>query len=153
VRVLIISDSHGDSYAIRAAIEQQPKAGVLFFLGDGEYDIDSVDAPGSSLHIVKVKGNCDYGSKLPANVTEEINGVRFYCTHGYAENVKYTLSSLRERAVDNNAHIALYGHTHVPDTTYDDGIWLVNPGSIRQDRYAVVDIEPSGIIPILMKLR
>lgn len=154
MRILVISDSHGDSFAVRQAISQQPEAKILFFLGDGEYDLGFLGSSPSDLFVHKVRGNCDYGSSLPAYVIDEVSNVRIYACHGYAENVKYTLEHLRARAQDNKASIALYGHTHVPDTTYSDGIWFVNPGSIRQDSYAVIDITPEGgIMPILMKLR
>lgn len=153
MRILVISDSHGDSYAVRRAIDQQPTAKILFFLGDGEYDLKFLDNAPSGLFVHKVRGNCDYGSSLPAYVVDEVEGVRIYATHGYLEQVKYTKQNLIERAADNKASIALYGHTHNPDTTYCDGLWLVNPGSIRNDSYAVIDITPKGIIPILMKLR
>ena len=153
MRILVISDSHGDSYSIRRAISEQPSARALFYLGDGERDISFFENVRPDLYIHKVKGNCDYASDLPAYVIDEIEGVRVYATHGYVERVKYGTSLLREYAQDNNALIALYGHTHNPDTTYSDGIWLINPGSIRMGEYAVVDITAKGIMPILMKLK
>ena len=153
MRILVISDSHGDSYSIRRAVLEQPTAKIMFYLGDGEYDLDLVESMSRAPYIHKVKGNCDWGSVLPARVIDEVDGIRIYATHGYVENVKYGLSVLRQYAADNNAAIALYGHTHNPDTTYSDGIWLVNPGSIRAGEYAVVDITPQGIMPILMKLK
>lgn len=153
MRILVISDSHGDSYAVRQAIAEQPTAKMMFFLGDGEYDLRFLNDVNSGLFVHKVKGNCDYGSALPAHVVDEVEGVRIYATHGYAEGVKYTLEHLIERAEDSKASIALYGHTHNADTKYIDGIWLVNPGSIRQGEYAVIDITKSGIMPILLKLR
>lgn len=153
MRILVISDSHGDSYALRQAIEQQPTAKMLFFLGDGEYDTAFLDGSPSGMFVHKVKGNCDYGSSLPAYVVDEVGGIRIYACHGHMEQVKYTRQYLIDRARDNGASIALYGHTHVSDTTYCDGLWLVNPGSIRNDSYAVIDITEQGIMPILMKLR
>ncbi len=153
MRILVISDSHGDPYSVRQAVAEQPTAKILFFLGDGEYDIRFLENSANGMFIHKVKGNCDFGSSLPASVTDEVEGVRIYATHGYVERVKYGTEALRQYAADNKAAIALYGHTHVPDTTYSDGIWLVNPGSIRMGEYAVVDITPQGIMPILMKLK
>ena len=152
MRVLVISDSHGDLYAVKQAVDEQPEAKILFFLGDGEYDLSLVEGR-QNIFIHKVKGNCDLGSALPSYVVDEIDGVRVYATHGYVEKVKYGKTLLRQYAADNKAAIALYGHTHVPDTTYDDGIWLVNPGSIRMGEYAVIDITPKGIMPILLKLK
>lgn len=152
MRILVISDSHGDSYSVRQAVLEQPTAEMMFFLGDGEYDLDIIRAS-SRLYIHKVKGNCDFGSILPAHIVDEVEGVRIYATHGYVERVKYGTGLLRQYAADNKATIALYGHTHNPDTTYSDGIWLVNPGSIRVGEYAVIDITSKGIMPILMKLK
>ena len=152
MRILVVSDSHGDAYAIRQAINEQPSAKILFFLGDGERDIEFAESA-TNIFIHKVKGNCDFASGLPAYVVDEVDSVRVYATHGYVERVKYGTSLLRQYAADNKAAIALYGHTHIPDTTYSDGIWLINPGSIRMGEYAVVDITEKGIMPILMKLK
>lgn len=148
----MVSDSHGDSYAIRQAVAEQPSARIMFYLGDGERDLELIEGT-SNLYIHKVKGNCDFGSSLPAYVIDEVEGQRVYATHGYVERVKYGTSLLRQYAADNKATIALYGHTHIADTTYSDGIWLVNPGSIRMGEYAVVDITSKGIMPILLKLK
>ena len=152
MRILVISDSHGDPYAVKQAVDEQPTAKILFYLGDGEHDLSLVEGR-QNIYIHKVKGNCDYGSTLPSYVIDEVDSVRIYATHGYVERVKYGKTLLRQYAADNKATIALYGHTHVADTTYDDGIWLVNPGSIRMGEYAVIDITPKGIMPILLKLK
>ncbi len=153
MRILVISDSHGDPFSVKQAISEQPTAKILFFLGDGEYDVRFLDNVPHDFFVHKVKGNCDFSSSLPTFVVDEVEGVRIYATHGYVEQVKHGKEMLRQYAADNKAAIALYGHTHVPDTTYSDGIWLINPGSIRMGEYAVVDITPSGIMPILMKLK
>ena len=150
MRIVVLSDSHGNSFNIRRAMEQQPTAELFIFLGDGEWDFKHcpTDKP-----CIMVKGNCDWGSDLPAFAVTQEKGYTIYCTHGYAENVKCGDSRLRERAREYGAHIALYGHTHNPVTVYDDGLWLVNPGSIHDGSYAVIDLVPSGIMPILMKVR
>lgn len=153
MRILVISDSHGDYYSIQQAVREQPSAKIMFFLGDGEYDLNQFEDTYPGIYIHKVKGNCDFGSLLPDHIIDEVEGIRVYATHGYLEKVKFGNELLRQYAADNKAAIALYGHTHVPDTTYSDGIWLINPGSIRMGEYAVVDITPKGIMPILLKLK
>ena len=60
-------------------------------------------------------------------------------------------------ARQNGCDIALYGHTHIANILYEDGIYIVNPGSCSQSRngkesYAVIDIEPNGIMPIIVEL-
>ncbi|MDD6276566.1 MAG: YfcE family phosphodiesterase [Clostridia bacterium] len=153
MRILVISDSHGGEFKIRQAVSEQPKAKMLIFLGDGLRDLDNFDSLAPDMTVLKVRGNCDFYSTEREFIVDEVEGVRLYCTHGYRENVKSTKSILRQTAADNKAHIALYGHTHIPDTTYDDGVWLINPGSIRDGSYAVIDISEKGILPALMKLR
>lgn len=150
MRVLVLSDSHGDVYKLRRAIDSQPTAKLIVFLGDGEYDIDSVEC---RVPVIKVRGNCDFGSSLPLNFTDEVCGKKIYCTHGFRENVKYTTENLISAAKSHGAHIALYGHTHVPVTSYDGGLYLVNPGSVREGSFAVIDINDSGIMPIIMKIK
>ena len=132
MRVLVLSDSHGDVYKLRRAIDSQPTAKLIVFLGDGEYDIDSVEC---RVPVIKVRGK------------------KIYCTHGFRENVKYTTENLISAAKSHGAHIALYGHTHVPVTSYDGGLYLVNPGSVREGSFAVIDITDSGIMPIIMKIK
>lgn len=150
MRVLVLSDSHGDVYKLRRAIDSQPTAKLIVFLGDGEYDIDSVEC---RVPVIKVRGNCDFGSSLSLNFTDEVCGKKIYCTHGFRENVKYTTENLISAAKSHGAHIALYGHTHVPVTSYDGGLYLVNPGSVREGSFAVIDITDSGIMPIIMKIK
>ena len=150
MRILVVSDSHGDPLKLRRAVDQQPTAEMLFFLGDGEHDLEYA---GVMLPAVKVRGNCDWGSILPAFSVEKINGKVIYSTHGHGEFVKHGISMLISAAKERGAHIALYGHTHNPVTQYIDGVWYVNPGSIHDGNYAVVDITYSGIMPVLMKIR
>ena len=149
---LIISDTHRRSFKIKELMNRQvTSVQGVFYLGDGYADaIDLLtDLP---CPVYAVKGNCDWGSDLPAFAFTQENGYNIYCTHGYMENVKYGNDRLKMRAADYQAHIALYGHTHNPVTFYEDGIWFVNPGSIRDGNYAVIDLEKNGIMPVLMKI-
>ncbi len=150
MRVLVLSDSHGAADLVRRAVAQQPSASLILHLGDGERDMLGC---GASVPILQVRGNCDWGSDLPAKIVTQECGCTLYLTHGYAERVKYGLYELKAAAREHHAHIALYGHTHEPVTTYEDGLWLVNPGSVRQGSYAVLDLTEKGVMPILMKIR
>ena len=150
MRLLVLSYSHGDVLSLIRAVQQQPGADLIIHLGDGERDFINCSFEKPS---IQVKGNCDWGSTLPAFTVTNEGGYTIYCTHGYAEMVKYGFSQLQSVARDHKADIALFGHTHTPVTYYEDGLWLVNPGSIRNGDYAVIDLTPTGIMPILLKLR
>lgn len=151
MRVLVLSDSHGDRWRLLQAVDAQPDAKYIFHLGDGERDMEGLEnIPGKIT--LQVRGNCDFGSDLPLFLHGNLGGVGYYACHGHMEFVKYSHELLWEKARDFGASIALYGHTHQAVTTYRDGVWLMNPGSLHQGEYGVIDITEQGIMPILMKL-
>jgi len=152
IRILVVSDSHGDVFAIRRAVELQPSASMIIHLGDGERDMLEAEGCFGPMRAVRFRGNCDLGSMAPASGVEFAGGRKIYCTHGYAELVKYGLSGLEQKAREQGADIALFGHTHEPFYEYRDGLHLFNPGSLRQDDYGVVDIETRSIVCINMKI-
>ncbi len=152
MRLLVLSDSHGRKNLLLKAVELHSEADAVVFLGDGERDIDFLKQLHPEIKLHSVCGNCDYNSSLPTFLLEKFCGKIVYATHGHYESVKYSLAGLKQKAHTCSASIALYGHTHVPDTTYEDGIWYVNPGSISVGRYALVDILDNGIMPILCDL-
>ena len=147
MRILVLSDSHGMPSRILDAVEAHPEAEALIFLGDGGRDLDTVESYYHSLpNVIKVAGNCDFSSSLPLLRVVTLGGKKIYCTHGHAEHVKYGTDELLLRARQEGADIVLYGHTHTGVTCYDDGLYIMNPGSIRDGHYGMIDIVPGGIM-------
>ena len=147
MRILVLSDSHGMPSRILDAVEAHPEAETLIFLGDGERDLDTVESYYNSLpNVIKVAGNCDFSSSLPLLRVVTLGGKKIYCTHGHAEHVKYGTDELLLRARQEGADIVLYGHTHTGVTCFDDGLYIMNPGSIRDGHYGMIDIVPGGIM-------
>ncbi|MDD6021586.1 MAG: YfcE family phosphodiesterase [Acutalibacteraceae bacterium] len=153
MRILVMSDSHGDRFSASLAIEQQPEAKYVFHLGDGADDIEDLIPFYPDRTFVRVRGNCDFSSQLSASETVSVGGKKIYLTHGYAERVKYGLSLLVCAAREHDAEIAVFGHTHTPQTDYCDGLYLFNPGSLRDGNYGVIDITAKGIICVENKVR
>lgn len=152
MRLLVLSDSHGRKSNLLKIVELHPEADAVIFLGDGEGDIDYVKELCPDRKYYCVAGNCDRGSPLATFRLEHFGGKIAYITHGNHEFVKFTLDTLLEKARCCGASIALYGHTHVPDTKFEDGIILLNPGSVADGKYAMVDILETGIMPILASI-
>ncbi len=147
MRIIVLSDSHGMPSRIMDAVERHSDADAVIFLGDGERDIEMLESYYSSVpNIIKVAGNCDFCSDLPFLRVVTLGGKKIYCTHGHCERVKYDTAELVCRARQENADIVLYGHTHTPVTSYDDGLYIMNPGSIRDGNYGIIDIVPGGIM-------
>ncbi len=152
MRILVFSDSHGSTYRMREAISDHPEADMIIHLGDGERDFDSIKNEFTDKRTVQVCGNCDFGSMLPVNEIIKVSGVNIFCTHGHTELVKYGNGALISKGRNLNAHIILYGHTHESVTGYDDGLYIMNPGSIKEGNYGMIDITPGGIMLIKMKV-
>lgn len=158
MRIIVISDSHRRTGVIDKILSAQPEARHVFFLGDNAADMEDFEIlyPDKSFHIVC--GNCDYFSTFPAVSVEVIDKVKILYTHGHTLGVKYGTGRLLETAKQNNCQIALYGHTHISQILYDNGIYIVNPGSCSQPRdfkkpsYAVIDITDKGIMPIIIEI-
>ena len=157
MRILVISDSHKRSDIIEKILYSQPTAEEVFFLGDNERDIEDMQYifPQKKFHIVS--GNCDYCSLLPSSAVASVLGKKIFYTHGHTLSVKYGIGNLLKAAKQNGCDIALYGHTHTSNIVYEDGIYIVNPGSCAQPRdsrasYAVIDIEKNGIMPIIVEV-
>lgn len=152
MRLLVLSDSHGRKNLLLEAVELHPEADAVIFLGDGERDIEFLKEHHPEIKLYAVCGNCDFNSSLPPFLIEKFGGKTVYATHGHYESVKYSLAVLKQKVYNCSASIALYGHTHVHDTTYDDEVWYVNPGSVSTGKYAMVDITDKEIMPILCDL-
>ncbi|MCR4615593.1 MAG: YfcE family phosphodiesterase [Clostridiales bacterium] len=152
MRILALSDSHRDVFSLQSAIEAQPSADIIVFLGDGENDIDQMCRLFPHKPIVCVGGNCDFSRLNPETRLIPCEGVKIFCTHGHRQMVKYGTERLMFDALKAGADIALYGHTHIQDYEYVNGLHLFNPGSIRDGRYGVIDINPSGINCIKLRL-
>ena len=150
MRVIVFSDSHGSTVCMREALLDHPEADMIIHLGDGERDLEKLAELTGGRRIVQVCGNCDLYSLLPANEIVDAAGVRIFCSHGHTELVKHGNQAFISKARSLGAHIALYGHTHQTVTAYDDGLHIMNPGSIRAGEYGIIDITPSGIMLLQM---
>ncbi len=157
MRIMILSDTHRHVALARRAIEAQPTAKHVFFLGDVLRDLEELKPMFPDRIFHTVSGNCDFASFEPNADMERLNDTGIFFTHGHTYGVKYGTERLIRAAADRNCKIALYGHTHVAGILYEDGVTCVNPGSCGESRngadsYAVIDLEPNGIMPIIIKL-
>lgn len=155
MRILVLSDSHHNIKSIISVLERHNDINQVFFLGDITSDIVAVQEQfkDKSYHIVS--GNCDFSSHYKSADTVTIENTRIFFCHGHRFGVKHTLQYIKQEARQQNCSLALFGHTHCSLTSYDDGLYLVNPGSVAFSRdgknsYAIIDISPSGIMPSIL---
>lgn len=153
VRFLVVSDSHGNRRNLRAVLERHADAAAVFHLGDGAADLEAVAEEFPAIATYGVCGNCDSALRLiPEDVEVMVGGKRFFAAHGHRYGVKSSplrfLMEARSRGVD----VALFGHTHQPLIHREVGLILLNPGSVRDGCYGVIDVLPGGIFPHLETL-
>lgn len=153
MRITVFSDSHRCHRNVHAFFEQTRLFTDLYiFLGDSEGDLDNVSVLCPDKQILKVAGNCDYGSYDPTVGVYETEGQRFLYTHGHVQHVNFGLGGLKQLAKDNGATAVLFGHTHERRCDYIDGVYFINPGSLGKPRdglgpsYCVIDVTKSGIL-------
>ncbi len=158
MRLLVISDSHRRSGVVDRIIQREPNAKHIFFLGDITEDIEDAVYKYTDRNFYIVSGNCDYFSRYKSADTVKISGNKILLTHGHTFGVKSgSTGALIKYSKENGCNIVLYGHTHIANITYENGIYLVNPGSCSCSRegpesYAVIDILDNGILPQIIKV-
>lgn len=150
MRILILSDLHGRRNRFEEAITAQDTAKTVLFLGDGVAAAEELSAFFPDREFYFVSGNCDFSSMNPTTKIISLNHTRILMTHGHKYGVKQTLENLYDTAKQNRCKIAVYGHTHLANEQYRDGIYLFNPGCLCGDRakpsYGLIELTPQGIL-------
>ena len=150
-RMLAVSDSHGDRRTLYRILDSHREANAVLFLGDGYADVLALQ---DEFAIRAVAGNCDgFSCEAPAEHEMTVGGKRIFAVHGHHYSVKHTLLRLSLAAQSRGADVALFGHTHMPCIERVEGLFLVNPGSVRDGgRYALIDIQDGAVFPHLERL-
>lgn len=148
-----MSDSHKATGNLFEIVEKHIKSTDLFiFLGDGESDFDDVLALYPDLKYERVSGNCDWYSTYPLYKSITAQGKKIFFSHGHPFHVKFGYDEIIRAARAENADICLFGHTHNQYSNYDDGLYIMNPGAVRDGKYGMIDITKAGIMLIPAKL-
>ena len=156
MKILILSDAHGETRKIERAIALHPDAELVLYLGDGSHGacrVFSTLPPTTAA--VAVHGNCDgpFSGGLRDEELLDIEGHRILFCHGHRYGVKGGLGGLIAAAKRRGADIALFGHTHEPYEEYlpEYGLWLFNPGALSspahgEPTYGLLTLSPGGLL-------
>lgn len=154
MRIIVLSDTHGNFSALESVINRNTDADWIFHLGDGERELDRFITANPILapKIVHVAGNCDFNSLSHDVFTLPAMEHKILATHGYQFGVNSSLERLKSLARTNGCDIVLYGHTHVRFQSFEDGLWILNPGSAscprdgKKPSFGNIDISSKGIV-------
>lgn len=153
-RLGVVSDSHDHGVWLERYLDlcRREKYDAVFHLGD--YDSDArwlerrLDVP-----LISVAGNCDMFSDRPRMVRAAYGPHRLLAVHGHLQDVKYGYDKLSYYAEEQNATIALFGHTHRPYVGWAGSVLLVNPGALMDGRYAELTLDGDRVVPVLKSFR
>lgn len=158
MKIIVMSDSHGASFLVQRVVKLHSDADLFVFLGDGERDLHQLfsSMPQLEEKFLVVNGNCDTGQLLLQSRNEWVYalpyGHKLFAAHGHRHDVHLSTARMEHQAKENHADIVLYGHTHCRDIRYEDGVYILNPGSIGSPRdgkmpgYGVISLSEKGIL-------
>ena len=139
MKILLVSDSHGDDTALREIANKHNNCDYYIHLGDSQSTPDLIRP------FISVRGNCDYYS------SKFINHIELNSPFGkiYCEHIPYYQMSI-PKLKKEGYKIYLCGHTHRRQDEVIDGIHVINPGSIKYPRdahegYAIIEITDKAV--------
>ncbi|MEG1483395.1 metallophosphoesterase [Clostridium sp.] len=129
MKIAVISDSHNMKSAIQAVKPYVDNVDMVLHLGDGATNIEEITKEFKG-NVYAVKGNCDFGVEYPDERIIEVLDKKILMCHGHHYNVKIELNTIFYRAKELGVDIVLFGHSHFCMIERQEGILLMNPGSI-----------------------
>lgn len=116
----------------------------ILHLGDHFRDANAIRQK-FSVPLTAVPGNCDRQNSAPI-LTPKLLGHRIYMTHGHLHGVKMHYQRILYAALEAEAELLLFGHTHQPECFFERGLWVMNPGACGiSGTYGVVELTPDQI--------
>ncbi|MCF0116083.1 MAG: metallophosphoesterase family protein [Erysipelotrichaceae bacterium] len=142
MKIVVVSDNHGRREPIEDIYNKHYKEAYCFIhCGDSELPNSAMDG------YVVVQGNNDYYGSYPEARVVELGKHKALIIHGHRQMVYRDLSVLMYRAERNDCDLVFYGHTHIFSFVQEEGMTLLNPGSLYHNRdgthpcYAILTID------------
>ena len=133
MKILLVSDSHGDYEALDQLANKYPNMDLYLHAGDSEQDEFSIKP------FISVRGNCDHYYDFPTFLVIPTPAGNIYIQH--------TPFVSKSVISEHNAKIVIHGHTHTRRKEMVNGILFINSGAISFARdkydgsYAIIEIE------------
>ncbi|MBN2898894.1 MAG: metallophosphoesterase [Clostridia bacterium] len=155
VRIGVVGDTHGHVANVVEAINRIKPLDFIIHLGDYAEDGPMIEEA-VGIEVIGVKGNCDFNSTLPEDRLLTIGGKKIFITHGHRYDVKHTYHKIFYKALEVEADVVLFGHTHMMARFVEDDILIMNPGSVSHPRghlektFALLEIGKEVVSEILI---
>lgn len=145
MRIIVASDSHGNSGILDDLEKKHPDVDLFLHCGD------ICDEPLYFPKWIIVQGNNDLWRDLPERRIIPVGKHRILMEHSHRCSYFYREKSLVQIAQQNECDIVCFGHTHHSYIDSINGVYLLNPGSCVFPRdgnppsYAILDIEEDKV--------
>ncbi|HHW44438.1 MAG TPA: metallophosphoesterase [Desulfotomaculum sp.] len=133
MRIGVIGDTHGYVERALKLLKQLEPLDMVLHTGDHYRDAGQL-ARVIPVPVKAVAGNCDPLKSGPAEELLQLAGKRILLTHGHLYQVHHSLQKLMYRALELQADVVVFGHTHVRYNQAHEGILFFNPGSVYHPR-------------------
>lgn len=150
MKILVVSDTHREEGNLAIALEREEDIDMLLHAGDIEGSETKIELM-SMTDCIMVRGNNDFFSHLDDEEEVYIGDYKILLTHGHFYSVSLGVERLRAEAKSRGFNMAIFGHTHRPFYENEDGLILLNPGSLSYPRqegkrasYAIMSIDDDG---------
>jgi len=148
MKIMVISDTHGNYLGPLACLEEGSDVELIVHLGDEISDGRMLQKL-THVPLILVPGNCDPDAREPRELCGVLGGQRIFMTHGDLYRVKSGLDLLIAKAVSEKAVVVLFGHTHMPLVQRENGLLLVNPGTLmtasKNRSYAILEVSAESV--------
>ena len=147
MKILVLSDSHGNVYNMIRAVKQETPRMVLH-LGDCWRDGERLHDRFPDLPFEQVPGNCDFRSPHETEKLLFLENKRILLCHGHTYGVKQSLMAAGLAAEEKDLDLFLFGHTHDPLVDMRGKTLFMNPGSIgaySMPTYGILTLENGEI--------
>lgn len=149
MKAAVFSDTHRNTRLMLEAIGRC-RPDLIIHLGDHDSDTEDIRRSYPDIPLYSVCGNCDFAATAPETDIVPLGPVKAFITHGHLYNVKYIgASRLAYAAMEQDAQIAMFGHTHVPMQEQMGDVLIINPGTAGKGRvntWALVEVFDDGKI-------
>lgn len=123
MRILLVSDNHGDRDVLDQLIIHWPDVNLYLHAGDSLLEAKSI------YPFRTVRGNCDYHYDMDDELIIPTPFGNILMRHKDDVTTKYLK--------DHNIRIFIYGHTHVRSCVQRNDIAYINPGALCNPRDGV----------------
>ena len=162
MKICVMSDSHGNTEYIKRVIDFAEKENTNFIihLGDNYSDMEEFNLP----NIIKIPGVYDeeyYNHLIKHRIIKNFEKLRSLLSHTKVSHVNDlpTDKKPEELIEKKEIDLLLYGHTHIPEVKFENGVLFVNPGHLRKEdkkgyppTFAVLELKEREVIVKILKI-